>query len=88
MGKISLREQSTFSSVQSALLKGFCMKGKLREARLLFQDMSSEGLFVNANIYGMLVQGCCQANNLRLFEELLGVMIRKNICLSISSYGS
>ncbi|XWS30238.1 hypothetical protein CRYUN_Cryun24cG0099600 [Craigia yunnanensis] len=36
----------------------------------------------------MLVQACYQANNLRLSEELLGVMIRKNICLSISSYRS
>ncbi|XWS40899.1 hypothetical protein CRYUN_Cryun17cG0035700 [Craigia yunnanensis] len=88
LGNISLGEQSAFSSVQRALLKGFCMKEKLGEAGHLFRDMLSRGLLLDANIYDMLVQGCCQANNLRLSEELLGVMIRKNICLSISSYRS
>ncbi|XP_022774513.1 pentatricopeptide repeat-containing protein At5g15280, mitochondrial [Durio zibethinus] len=87
LGKISLGEQSAFSSVQRALLKGFCMKGKIGEAGHLFQDIS-KCLLLDDNIYNMLVQGCCQANNLRLSEELLGVMIRKNICLSIPSYRS
>ena len=35
LGKISVGEQSAFSSVQSSLLKGFCMKGKLGEAGYL-----------------------------------------------------
>ncbi|XVF14299.1 hypothetical protein REPUB_Repub09cG0046800 [Reevesia pubescens] len=88
LGKISLGEKSALFSVQSALLKGFCMKGKLGEAGHLFRGMSSKGLILDANIYDMLVQGCSRANNLRLSEELLGVMMRKNICLSISSYRS
>ncbi|XVE68172.1 hypothetical protein DITRI_Ditri09bG0047400 [Diplodiscus trichospermus] len=86
LGKISLGEQLAFSSVQRALFKGFCMKGELEEAGHLFQDMLSRGLLLDAFIYDMLLQGCCQANNLRLSEVLLGVMIRKNICVSISSY--
>lgn len=88
LGKISSVQQSAFSSVQRALLKGFCMKGKLGEAGNLIRDMLSKGLLLDANIYDMLVQGCCLASNLRLSEELLGIMIRKNICPSVSSYRS
>ncbi|XVF65249.1 hypothetical protein PTKIN_Ptkin09bG0232100 [Pterospermum kingtungense] len=88
LGKISVRQQSAFSSVQRALLEGFCVKGKLGEAGNLIRGMLSMGLLIDADIYDMLVQGCCLANNLRLSKELLGIMIRKNICLSVSSYRS
>lgn len=87
--EISLKDQPTGSfPIQSAMIKGFCLTKKLSEAESIFQEIWSNGLFLAADIYNMMVRGYCQASNRRKVGEALGVMIRRNISLSISSYGS
>ncbi|KAI9154582.1 hypothetical protein LWI28_028439 [Acer negundo] len=87
--EISLKEQSVLPySLYTALIKGFCMSGKVEEASKQFQDMLCEGLYPEAEVYNMLIEGHCQGNNFRKVRELLGVMIRKQLNLSISSYRS
>ncbi|KAK4602273.1 hypothetical protein RGQ29_011354 [Quercus rubra] len=85
--EIGLREQSSYSfPLHCALMKGFCMTGNIQEVSTLFQDMFLKGLLPDAEIYNMLVQGHCHVKNMRKVEELLGIIIRKNLGLSISSY--
>ena len=84
---LSSREESMESFyVHSALMKGFCKTGRIRDAAILFQDMLSKGLIPDTGIYDMLVFGFCQANNVQKVNELIGVMMRKNLAFSISVY--
>ena len=85
--EIGLREQPSNSfPLHHTLMKGFCMTGNIREVTTLFQDMLLNGLLPDDEIYNMLVQGHCQVKNMMKVEELLGIVIRKNVGLSISSY--
>ncbi|XP_022152221.1 pentatricopeptide repeat-containing protein At5g15280 [Momordica charantia] len=72
--------------VFGALMKGFFTTGKVREAFTLFQDMLLKGLSPDAEIYNLLVQGHCKVKNFDKVRELLGIIIRRDLSLSISSY--
>ncbi|KAL5807804.1 hypothetical protein ACOSQ3_028495 [Xanthoceras sorbifolium] len=87
LGEISLKEQSVSPySLYSALIKGFCISGKVEEASKQLQDMLCKGLYPEAEVYNMLIEGHCRGNNFGKVRELLGVMIRKQLSLSISSF--
>ncbi|PON96366.1 Tetratricopeptide-like helical domain containing protein [Trema orientale] len=82
--------QHSFStlSVNNALIKGFCMTRKVGEAATLFQEMLFKGIIPDSETYNIIVKGLCKVENLRKVGEFLGVIIRKNFELSISSYRS
>ncbi|KAJ4707421.1 putative Pentatricopeptide repeat-containing protein [Melia azedarach] len=85
--EISLKEQPLLSSsFHGAFIKGFCMTGKVEEASKLFRDAFSTRMLPEDEVCNTLIQGHCQAYNLMKVKELLGVMIRKNLTISISSY--
>lgn len=86
--EIGLNEQSFPFSIDNALIKGFCLAGKVEEAAALFQNMLLKGQLPDAEIYDALVQGLCKGNDLRKVGEFLGVMMRRNFDLSISTYRS
>ncbi|KAL2956740.1 hypothetical protein AAZX31_18G103000 [Glycine max] len=68
---IILKEQPSFShAADCALICGFCNMGSTGKADTLFHDMF----------------GHCQVNDLRKVGELLGVAIRKDWELSLTSY--
>ncbi|GLU11056.1 hypothetical protein SLE2022_278280 [Rubroshorea leprosula] len=81
-----LEEKSALSSIYTASMKVFCIKGKLGEAEDLFRFLCAEGLTQDAEVYNTMFQAFCQARNLKKSELLLGVMIRKNMNLSVSSF--
>ncbi|KAM7278459.1 hypothetical protein ACFE04_005593 [Oxalis oulophora] len=85
--EVLLEESKSTFLVDGALIKGFCMTGKLGKADCLFMDML-KGSFINADIYNVLLQGHCKAKNSSKVNELFGLMIRKNIDLSLPSYRS
>ncbi|KAJ0098577.1 hypothetical protein Patl1_21885 [Pistacia atlantica] len=60
--------------------------GKVEEASSVFQDMLSKGLPAEAELCNMLIEGHCRVNNTRNVRELLSVIIRKKLSLSISCY--
>ncbi|KAL5582263.1 hypothetical protein UlMin_014705 [Ulmus minor] len=81
-----MREQSLSShSADSALIEGLCMMGKAGEAAILFQNMLLNGLLPGVENYNILVQGL-SINGSRRLWEFLGVMIRQNLKISISTY--
>ncbi|EXB31946.1 hypothetical protein L484_013578 [Morus notabilis] len=86
--EIGLRDHSFSSlSVNNALIEGFCVTGKVREAATVVQkEMLLKGIFPDAETSNILVQGFCKVNSLRKVGELLGTMIRKNFELSIPTY--
>ncbi|KAH7532664.1 hypothetical protein FEM48_Zijuj04G0046100 [Ziziphus jujuba var. spinosa] len=84
--EIGFRDESFLLSMDDALIKGFCLAGKVEDAATLFHEMLSRGLLPDAEIYDILVQGFSRGNNLRKVWEFLGVMIRRNFNLSISTY--
>ncbi|XP_055961437.1 pentatricopeptide repeat-containing protein At5g15280, mitochondrial [Mercurialis annua] len=89
---ISLRDISLIKqpesefSVNYALVRGFFQTGKVGEAASLVQDILLKGEFTNPEIYNNLLQGYCQANDLRIVRQLLSVLIRNFLSLSISNY--
>ena len=84
---IILKEQPLFShAAHRGLICGFCNKGNIGKADALFHDMLSEGLIPDDELCNILIQGHCQANDLRKLGELLGVAIRNSLQLSLSSY--
>lgn len=84
---IILKEQPSFShAAHCALICGFCNTGNIGKADPLIRDMFSKGQSLDDELCSMLIQGHCQANDLRKVGELLGVAIRKSWELSLSSY--
>ncbi|TKY46920.1 Pentatricopeptide repeat-containing protein [Spatholobus suberectus] len=82
-----LKEQPSFShAADCALICGFCNMGSTGKADTMFCDMLSKGLSPDEELCNMLIQGHCQANDLRKVGELLGVAIRKGWELSLTSY--
>ncbi|CAN1845007.1 Pentatricopeptide repeat-containing protein At5g15280, mitochondrial [Linum perenne] len=82
-----LREDSPSSfSIISSLYRRFGATGNVKEAASLLQGMSSKGLLMDAEICEMLFQGYCKARNLGKAKEMLGVLMRKSLRLSILSY--
>ncbi|CAL5325040.1 unnamed protein product [Camellia sinensis] len=85
--EIALRKHSSNSiSVHCALMKGFCKLGMVGEAVDILQNMILRGLLPGNETCNVLIQGYCQTNNLREVKELLSIMIRNNLKVSISSY--
>lgn len=69
-----------------ALIHGYFTSGRVREATSLFQETLAKELFLSVEICDVLFQGYCQANKRKKVEELLGVVIKKNLGISIASY--
>ncbi|CAN4090658.1 unnamed protein product [Withania somnifera] len=69
-----------------ALIHGYFTSGRVGEATSLFQETWKKELFLSVEVCDVLFQGYCQANKRRKVEELLGVVISKNLGISISSY--
>lgn len=78
-------QNAAMPSVYCALINVFCKWGRVGEASNLFQELSKEKL-QDSESYNILLQGYCQVNNFKKGRELLGVMIRKNLGISVSSY--
>ncbi|CAI0454012.1 unnamed protein product [Linum tenue] len=76
---------SSFSFVR-ALHRRFGVRGKVEEAASLLQGILSNGLLPNPEICEILFQGYCKASNMRKAKELLGILMRKSLTLSIPSY--
>ncbi|KAK7387103.1 hypothetical protein VNO78_27613 [Psophocarpus tetragonolobus] len=86
---IIVKEQPSFShAADCALIHGFCNMGSIEKADTLFRDMLSKELSPDDELCNILIQGHCQANDLRKVGELLGVAIRKGWELSLPSYRS
>lgn len=85
--EISIRDHP-FSSllINNALMKGLCMTTKVQEATAVLRDILMKGIMPDAETYDILVEGFCKVKNLATVHELLGVMLRKTIRISISSY--
>ncbi|XAR51719.1 hypothetical protein NMG60_11006432 [Bertholletia excelsa] len=87
--EIALREQSSISlSEYCALINGFCKPGLVGEAAKIVQDILLSGALLDSRTCNILVQGFCQTNNLKRVSELLNVMIRTDLSISILSYSN
>ncbi|KAL2322690.1 hypothetical protein Fmac_027069 [Flemingia macrophylla] len=84
---IIMQEHPSFSqAADCALICGFCYMGSIGKADTLFRDILSNGFSPDGELCNILIQGHCKANDLRKVTELLGVAIRKNWELSLTSY--
>lgn len=85
--QISLSEQSSDSSpVQNTLLNGLCKIGKLYEATAELQHMLLRGIDIWESTFDLMLSEYYRGNNFSLALELLCVMLRRNVSLSISGY--
>ncbi|EOA19815.1 hypothetical protein CARUB_v10000061mg [Capsella rubella] len=82
----TLAEQSDSSSVHCALIEGLCLAGMMLDAEKQLRIMLSNGFLPNTDIYNLMFQGYCKGNNWRRVEEVLGILVRKNIICSVMSY--
>ncbi|WVY92742.1 hypothetical protein V8G54_031830 [Vigna mungo] len=84
---ILLKEHHSFShAIDCALMRGFCNMGSIGKAEAMFREMLSKGFSPDEEVCNMLIQGHCQANDLRKVGELLAVAIRKSWVLPLTSY--
>ncbi|CAH8271167.1 unnamed protein product [Arabidopsis lyrata] len=81
-----LAEQSDSPYVHYALIKGLCLAGKVLDAENQLRRMLSNGLLPYNKIYNLMFQGYCKGNNWIKVEEVLGLMVRKNVICSVKSY--
>ncbi|XP_042005244.1 pentatricopeptide repeat-containing protein At5g15280, mitochondrial-like [Salvia splendens] len=70
----------------SAFVNGLCKLGRFEEAARIFMEV--KGLVLDAEMCNSSITGYCQRNNLKKIRETLGVMIRKDLSISPSSYSS
>ncbi|XP_010453662.1 PREDICTED: pentatricopeptide repeat-containing protein At5g15280-like [Camelina sativa] len=82
----TLAEKSDSSSVQYALIEGLCLAGMMSNAETQLRIMLSNGSLPNNDIYNLMFQGYCKGNNWKRAEEVLGILVRKNIICSVMSY--
>ncbi|CAI9109729.1 OLC1v1009605C1 [Oldenlandia corymbosa var. corymbosa] len=73
--------------IYQALIDGLCTMGMVGEAFIFFQDIMQRKLADN-DMHNMLILGYSQDSDPTRLRGLLGVMIRNNITISISSYRS
>ncbi|CAH9067802.1 unnamed protein product [Cuscuta europaea] len=85
---VSKKQPSALFYVHCALMHGFCQSGMVDEASNLYQEIHRHGLSFDMEAYNPLVQGYSKAKNFKKIGELLGVMIRKNLDLTLASYRS
>ncbi|KAG6409031.1 hypothetical protein SASPL_132060 [Salvia splendens] len=82
-----LRNQtSAHLPFHSAFVNGLCKLGRFEEAARIFMEV--KGLVLDAEMCNSSITGYCQRNNLKKIRETLGVMIRKDLSISPSSYSS
>ncbi|KFK25770.1 hypothetical protein AALP_AA8G157700 [Arabis alpina] len=79
----TLAEQS---SVYNVLIEGLCLAGMMVDAENQLRLMLSNGVVPDNNIYDLMFQGYCKGNNLGKVEEVLGILVRKNVICSVTSY--
>ncbi|KAI3462924.1 hypothetical protein Pfo_019587 [Paulownia fortunei] len=86
---ICLRDQpSVLLPIHCAFINGFCKSGRSEEAASLFKEVLLKGLVPDDDAFNAFIEGYCGGNNWKKVRELLGVMIRKNISILISSYSN
>ncbi|VVB14567.1 unnamed protein product [Arabis nemorensis] len=82
----AVAEQSDSSSVYYALIEGLCLAGMMVDAENQLRLVLSSGFVSDNDIFDLLFHGYCKGNNLRKVEEVLGILVRKNIICSFTSY--
>lgn len=82
----TLAEQSDSSSAYNALIEGLCLAGMMVDAENQLRLMLSNGFLPDKDTYNLLFQGYCKGHNLRKLEEVLGILVRKNVSCSVASY--
>ncbi|ESQ41501.1 hypothetical protein EUTSA_v10012473mg [Eutrema salsugineum] len=82
----TLAEQLDSSSLNYALLEELCFAGRILDAENQLWIMLSNGFLPDKAIYNVMFQGYCKANNSRKVQELLGILVRKNVICSVTSY--
>lgn len=75
-------------SIFGTMVSELCRTGKIKEATLQLKEMLINGVFPDGNTLNALLQGFCQENNSRKACEILSVMVRMHINLSLSGYRS
>ncbi|KAL8529501.1 hypothetical protein ACS0TY_006798 [Phlomoides rotata] len=74
--------------VHCAYINGLCKARRIGEATSLFKEGLLKGLVPDADVFNTLIEGYCGENNLKKVLEFLGIMIRKNLSISSSSYSN
>ncbi|CAA0826453.1 Pentatricopeptide repeat-containing protein [Striga hermonthica] len=62
-----------------ALMKGFCMKGLMKEADLVFQGMLKKNNEPDETVYNVLIHGHCRGGNLNRAIELYKEMVHHGL---------
>ncbi|RID73445.1 hypothetical protein BRARA_B00598 [Brassica rapa] len=76
--------QKAFTS--DALIEGLCLAGKMSDAENQLRTRLSNGVSLDNDTYSLMFGGYCKGNNLRRVEEVLGIIVRKNVICSVTSY--
>ncbi|XP_047333936.1 pentatricopeptide repeat-containing protein At5g15280, mitochondrial [Impatiens glandulifera] len=81
---VVLNEQSV--SLHCGLMNYFGKMGMVKEMTNVFQNILSKGLVMDSEVYNDLVQGYCRGNDFTKVREVIGILIRNKIDISIESF--
>ncbi|EEF40716.1 pentatricopeptide repeat-containing protein, putative [Ricinus communis] len=73
---------------RSLRILGFCEKGAVKNAKMVFDQMINEGGTPNILVYDCLVHGFCQEGNLREAFELMNEMVGHGYFLVASGFNA
>ncbi|XLT84372.1 putative pentatricopeptide repeat-containing protein At5g06400, mitochondrial [Arachis duranensis] len=76
MTRLSLMPEN---SVQSCMLKSFCISGRIKEALELIRDLKSKDLAIEPEFFETLVRGLCKAGMITDALEIVEIMKRRDI---------
>ncbi|KNA12968.1 hypothetical protein SOVF_120540 [Spinacia oleracea] len=76
----------TLFSLHSALIIGCCRAGKVAEADGLLLGMLLQNMHPKDEIFNALLHAHCHNSSLKTTEKLICIMMKRGICLSVSSY--
>lgn len=79
-------EPSLLLCAYGALVRGYCRLGRFEEALFLLHEIRIKNCLPEYETCNILFQGYCHLNDLKRVGELLGIMIKKKLCMTISSY--
>ncbi|GER37410.1 pentatricopeptide repeat-containing protein [Striga asiatica] len=72
--------------INRALINGLCKSGRIEKAASVFREASLEGSILDIEVYNSLIEGYCGLNNFEKVKQILAVMIRNNLSISVFSY--
>nr|GEV45152.1 pentatricopeptide repeat-containing protein At1g52620 [Tanacetum cinerariifolium] len=70
------------------LIDGYCKKGDVKKAFLLFKELKLKGFLPAVETYGAMINGFCKDGNFGIVERLMNEMKSRGLVINVKVYNS